>query len=112
MQNLHLPVRRASRRARIPGTTSRRCGRRLASAGPQEPGTVRKKNRKSQFRYFFWTFCSDNIKIEELIWYLRRPAEGRGCAVVLQTFFAEAKVCEDDVALRVQQDVLRLQVSV
>lgn len=62
--------------------------------------------------YFFWTFWDDKIKIEGLICYLRRPAKGRGCAVVLQTFFAKTKVCEDNVALRVQQDVLRLQVSV
>lgn len=44
--------------------------------------------------------------------YLGCAAERGGRAVVLQTFLAEAKVSEDDVALRVQQDVLRLQVSV
>lgn len=60
------------------------------------------------------------IKIKKctIIWvlapilYLGCPAERSGRAVVLQSFLAEAKVSEDDVALRVQQDVLRLQVSV
>lgn len=59
-----------------------------------------------------WSFCIDNIKVERFVSYLRRPAEGSCCTIGLKTFFAEAKVCEDNVALRVQQDVLRLQVPV
>lgn len=42
--------------------------------------------------------------------YLRRPAEGGRGSVGLQAFLAESEVGQDNVALRVQQDVLRLQV--
>lgn len=63
MQNLHSPVRRASRRAQIPDTTSRRCGRRLASAGPQEPGTVRKKIEKVNLCTFSGLF---KVRISKL----------------------------------------------
>lgn len=43
--------------------------------------------------------------------YLRCPTEG-GCGPIgLKTLFAESKVCQNDVPLWVQQDVLRLQVS-
>ena len=44
--------------------------------------------------------------------YLRGATEGGGGAVVLQTFFAESKVCEDDMTRGVQQYVLWLQVPV
>lgn len=59
-----------------------------------------------------FVFFVDDIKVERLALYLRCPAEGRCCTIILKTFFAEAEICEDNVALRVQQDVLRLQVPV
>ena len=43
---------------------------------------------------------------------LRRPTEGGRGAVGLYAFFAETEVRQHDVARRVQQDVLRLQVPV
>lgn len=54
----------------------------------------------------------DDIKVERLALYLRCPAEGRCCTIIFKTFLAEAEICEDNVALRVQQDVFRLQVPV
>lgn len=44
--------------------------------------------------------------------YLRRTAEGGRGAVGLDVLLAQAEVGEDDVTLRVQQDVLGLQVPV
>lgn len=78
----------------------------------------RKQQKKSQ-RVSWWLhlslseclFVADN-KVQRSALYLRCPAEGRCCTIIFQTFFAEAKICEDNVALRVQQDVLRLQVPV
>lgn len=44
--------------------------------------------------------------------YLWRTTEGRRGPVGFNVLLAEAEICKDDVSLRVQQDVLRLQVSV
>lgn len=44
--------------------------------------------------------------------YLWCTAECRRGPIGFDILFAQAKICEDDVALWVQQDVLRLQVSV
>lgn len=48
--------------------------------------------------------------IMRFVLYLRCPTEGCCGTIGLKTFFAEAKVCEDNVALRVYEYVLRLQV--
>lgn len=69
-------------------------------------GSTSHKNDKSKEMH------DNSIWVLAPILYLGCPAERSGCAVVLQSFLAEAKVSEDDVALRVQQDVLRFQVSV
>lgn len=44
--------------------------------------------------------------------YLWCATEGGGRAIVLYVFFAESKVSQDDVSLRIEQDILRLQVTV
>lgn len=44
--------------------------------------------------------------------YLWCATEGGGRAIVLYVFFAESKVSQDNVPLRIKQDVLWLQVSV
>lgn len=43
--------------------------------------------------------------------YLRSSAKSAGRCVCLQPFLAKAKVSQDDVALGVQKDVLRLEIS-
>lgn len=106
------PGRTASHRERLLNTTSLPSCHTAACVEPQELNTADGEEGVS--------YDSDGPSIckpicyepADRFTYLRRTAEGRRGAVGFDVLLAQAEICEDDVALRVQQDVLRLQISV
>lgn len=55
--------------------------------------------------------CQFSLQAEDWT-YLGCATEGGGCAVVLYVFFAESEVSQDNVPLRIKQNILWLQVTV
>lgn len=102
------PGRTASRTGRLPSTTSPPSCRTAACAGPRELNTAEGETGNVRTP----TATGPARSLRDASPYLWRAAEGGRGAVGLDVLLAQAEVCEDNVPLRVQQDVLGLQVSV
>lgn len=110
---LYSPGRRASRRELLLNTTSPPSCHMAACVEPRELNTAggERMGRRGELL---------DIKREQVLNlnhqisrpYLWRTTEGRRGPVGFNVLLAEAEIRKDDVSLRVQQDVLRLQVSV
>lgn len=106
------PGRTASHRERLLNTTSLPSCHTAACVEPQELNTADGEEGVSHDSDGPNTCESICYEPANRFSYLRRTAEGRRGAVGFNVLLAQAEICEDDVALRVQQDVLRLQISV
>lgn len=105
------PGRTASRRERLLDTTSLLSCRTAACVEPLELNTADGEESRGEHR---GNVVGRTIRGDEIVScsHLWCTAEGGRGAVGLDVLLAQAEVGEDDVALRVQQDVLGLQVPV
>lgn len=106
------PGHTASHRERLLNTTSLLSCHTAACVEPQELNTADGEEDVSYYSDSPNIWQSTCFEPADRFTYLRCTAEGRRGAVGFDVLLAQAEICEDDVALRVQQDVLRLQISV